>query len=118
MNDDWRIFELPDRYALTRRADDLLHQVNLVRIHGWDQYRQLWSCGEVLGVALLLGNDSELQRSGETIVSALERWAFDLWGIVGGQEDTDAGLPHTRAWFDSLRVTIGVPAIQQPPVTR
>lgn len=118
MNDDWRIFEPPDQYELARRADDLLHRVNLVRAHGWDQYRQLWSCGEVLGVALLLGNDSELQRSGETIVSALERWAFDLWGIVAGQADTDAGLRRTRAWFDSLRAAIGAPDIQQPPVTR
>lgn len=118
MNDDWRIFEPPDQYELSRRADDLLHRVDLVRAHGWDQYRQLWSRGEVLGVALLLGNDSELRWSSETTTSALERWAFDLWGIVAGQADTDAGLPRTRAWFDSLRAAIGTPDIQQPPVTR
>ena len=118
MNDDWRIFEPPDQYELARRADDLLHRVNLVRTHGWGQYRQLWSCGEVLGVALLLRDDSELQRSGETTASALERWAFDLWGIVGGQADTDVGLSRTRAWFDSLRAAIDAPGIQQPPVTR
>lgn len=118
MNDDWRIFEPPDQYELARRADDLLHRVNLVRTRGWDQYRQLWSCGEVLGVALLLGDHPELQRSSETTTSALERWAFDLWGIVAGQADTDAGLVRTRAWFDSLRAAIGAPDIQQPPVTR
>ncbi len=85
MIDDWSLFEPPDQDQLARHADDLIHRANLVRRHGWDEYRHLWSCGEVLGTALVLGDDAELQRCGETTISALERWAFDLWGITGGQ---------------------------------
>jgi hypothetical protein len=79
MNDDWSIFEPPDKEQLARHADDLIHRANLVRRHGWDDYRHRWSCGEVLGAALVLGDDDELERCGETTISALERWAFDLW---------------------------------------
>ncbi len=104
MSDDWSIFEPPDQDQLTRHGDDLIHRANLVRSHGWDEYRHRWSCGEVLGTALVLGDDTELQRGGETPDSALERWAYDLWGISGGQSDVAAGLQRTRAWFDSIRV--------------
>lgn len=102
MSDAWAIFEPPDKDQLAGHADDLIHRANLVRRDGWDQYRHVWSCGEVIGTALVLGDDAELQRCGETTMSVLERWAFDLWGITGGQADVDAGLPRTRAWFDSL----------------
>ncbi|PND56423.1 hypothetical protein CRM90_17655 [Mycobacterium sp. ENV421] len=97
------IFEPSDQDQATRHADDLMQRAALVRRDGWDQYRHLWSCGEVIGTALVLGDDAELQRCGETTRSALERWAFDLWGITDGQSDVDAGLPRTRAWFDSIR---------------
>lgn len=97
------IFEPPDQDHLTRHADDLFRRATLVRRDGWDPYRHLWSCGEVIGTALVLGDDAELQRCGETTVSTLERWAFDLWGITGGQSDVDSGLLRTRAWFDSIR---------------
>ncbi|MFV1360674.1 hypothetical protein LIX17_03500 [Mycobacterium avium subsp. hominissuis] len=97
------IFEPPDQERVARRADDLIHRVNLVRRHGWDEYRHRWSCGEVIGTALILDDNTELQRCGETTTSALERWAFDLWGVTGGQSDADAGLQRTRAWFDSTR---------------
>lgn len=100
---DWSIFEPPDQDQVARRAEDLVRRANLVLRHGWDEYRRRWSCGEVIGTALVLGDDAELQRCGEATTSALERWAFDLWGINGGQADTDAGLPRTRAWFDSIR---------------
>ncbi len=98
------IFERPDQDQVARHADDLIHRANLVSRDGWDQYRHVWSCGEVLGVALVLDDDAELQRCGENTVSALERWAFDLWGITRGQSDVDSGLPRTRSWFDSIRV--------------
>lgn len=104
MSDDWSVFEPPDQDQLARHADDLIHRANLVRSHGWGEYRHRWSCGEVLGAALVLGDDSELQGCAETTDSALERWAYDLWGITGGQSDVAAGLPRTRAWFDSIRV--------------
>lgn len=97
------IFEPPDQERVTRHADDLVRRAHLVRRGGWDQYRHVWSCGEVIGTALVLGDGAELQRSSETTDSALARWAYDLWGITGGQSDVDAGLQRTRAWFDSIR---------------
>jgi hypothetical protein len=103
MTDNWAIFEPPDQDQVTRHADDLMQRAKLVRRDGWDQYRHVWSCGEAIGTALVLGNDAEPQRCGETTSSALERWAFDLWGITDGKADTDAGLPRTRAWFDAIR---------------
>lgn len=104
MGDGLSIFGSPDRHQVVRRADELVHRANLVRRVGWDEYRDIWSCGEVIGTALVLGDDAELRRCGETTISALERWAFDLWGVIGGQSDVDAGLARTRAWFDSIRV--------------
>jgi len=97
------VFEPPDPAQLTRHADGLIRRATLVRRDGWGQYRHLWSCGEVIGTALVLSDDAELQLCGETTVSALERWAFNLWGITGGQSDVDSGLLRTRAWFDSIR---------------
>ncbi|MCV7230723.1 hypothetical protein H7J73_32440 [Mycolicibacterium komossense] len=103
MNDTHFIFERPDQDQVIQHADDLMLRANLVCRDGWDRYRHVWSCGEVVGTALVLRDDAELQRYGETTISALERWAFDLWGITAGQADTDGGLPRTRAWFDSIR---------------
>lgn len=97
------IFEPPDQDQLTWHANDLMQRANLIRRDGWDQYRHLWSRGEVIGTALVLDDDAELQRCGETMTSALERWAFDLWGITGGQSDVDGGLLRTCAWFDAIR---------------
>lgn len=118
MNDDWPLFEPPNQDQLARHVDDLIHRANLVLRHGWDEYRHLWSCGEVLGTSLVLGDDAELHRHGETTVSALDRWAFDLWGIAGGQADTDAGLPRTRGWFDGIRTGMDIPPTSQRPATR
>lgn len=59
----------------------------------------LWSTGEVIGVAVLLGEQGELTALGETVLSALERWAFDLWGLNGGQADVDNACEATRQWF-------------------
>lgn len=111
MSEDWSIFEPPDTDQLARHADDLIRRAELVRRYGWDEYRRVWSRGEVIGTALVLGDDAELQLCGETTLSALERWAFDLWGIADGQTDTDGGLPRTRAWF--LTFPAGI-----PPTTR
>lgn len=118
MNDDPPLFEPPNEDRLSRYADDLMHRANLVRTHGWDGHRHLWSCGEVLGTALVLNDDAELHRCGETTISALGRWAFDLWGLTGGQDDTDAGLPRTRTWFGSIRACIDAPSTHQPPAKR
>jgi hypothetical protein len=86
-----------------RRREDLLRRAALVTVAGWDQFRYQWSTGEVLGTALVLQDGDEILRWGETVDSVLSRWAFDLWGIDGGQTDLDAGCPTTSAWFDSIR---------------
>jgi hypothetical protein len=44
----------PDAYRDGRRVD-LINRARLVRAHGWDDDRAVWSTGEVLGVAALLG---------------------------------------------------------------
>jgi hypothetical protein len=111
-------FEPPSQDQLAQHADDLIYRANLVLKYGWDEYRHLWSGGEVLGAALVLHDDAQLQRSGETTLSAMERWAFDLWGITGAQADTNAGLPRTRAWFESVRAGIDRPLTHQPPAAR
>ena len=118
MNDDWPLFEPPSRDQLAQHADDLMYRAKLVRRYGWDEYRYLWSCGEVLGTALVLGDDAVLHRCGETMISALDRWAFDLWGITGGQADSDNGLARTRAWFDSIRAGMDIPATHLRPAAR
>lgn len=106
MSDDWPVFEPPDQDRLALRADDLRHRVALVRRYGWEQYRSRWSTGEVLGVALVLDDQAELQRLGETTESTLSAWAFTLWGITDGEGDVTAGLPATRAWFDARRAQV------------
>lgn len=116
MIDDWPIFEPPDQDQLARHATDLIHRAYLVRRNGWDEYRHLWSRGEVIGTALVLGDDDELYRCNETLHSGFTRWAFDLWGIADGQADSDAGLPRTRAWFDSIRADAR--PMHLPPTTR
>ncbi|OIN79055.1 hypothetical protein K3U93_21580 [Mycobacterium malmoense] len=88
---------------LVRRKEDLLRRAALVTVVGWDQVHYQRSTGEVLGTALVLQDADEILRWGETVASALSRWAFDLWGIDGGQTDLDAGCPTTLAWFDSIR---------------
>jgi hypothetical protein len=118
MNDDSPLFEPPNQDQLARHIDDLMYRANLVLRRGWEEDRHLWSCGEVLGTALILRDDAELHRCGETTVSAMGRWAFDLWGIIGGQDDTDARLLRTRAWFGSIRDRMDAPSTYQPPTTR
>jgi hypothetical protein len=103
MTDSLPLGEPPGQKRLARRADDLRHRAALVRRYGWVQYRNRWSTGEVLGVALLLDDQAELERCGETTESALSAWACTLLGIIRGQSDTAIGLPATRAWFDAIR---------------
>jgi hypothetical protein len=118
MTDHWLLFEPPDEDQLARHADDLIRRAQLVHRDGWDEYRHLWSRGEVIGTALVLVDSAQLQRCGETTISAMDRWAFDLWGITAGQDDTDAGLPRTRAWFGSIRARMDAQSTHHPPTTR
>ena len=93
------VFRRPTDEDRARRAADLLHRAGLARTYGWDEYRSVWSTGEVAGVAALLGRDDVLAGIGETVQSTWERWAFDLWGVDDGQADVAAGCPATRDWF-------------------
>ncbi len=80
--------------------DDLLARAAQVRANGWESYRGIWSTGEVVGVAVVLADHAELAALGETEQSALERWAFDLWGLTRGQADVVNACEHTRQWFE------------------
>lgn len=95
-----------DDTQFCRRKNDLLWRARLVIEFGWEQFRYQWSSGEVSGTALVLHDHDEMLRWAETVDSVLSRWAFDLWGIDGGQEDVDAGCPATLAWFDSIRAEL------------
>ncbi|UGT58800.1 hypothetical protein [Nocardia asteroides] len=70
-----------DDERAARRAD-LLSRARTVRARGWDDYLYTWSTGEVLGVALLLGNDDVLTEFGEIPATVLSRWAYDLFGCA------------------------------------
>lgn len=94
-----RMFAGPTDEDRARLRADLLIRAAQVRIHGWEPFRGLWSTGEVIGVAALLGAHAELAALGETVQSAWERWAFDLWGLDAGQSDVDNECEVTRQWF-------------------
>jgi hypothetical protein len=100
------LFGQLDDTHLCRRKNDLLLRSCLVAEFGWEQFRYQWSSGEVLGTALVLRDHNEMLRWAETVDSVLARWAFDLWGIDGGQADVDAGCPAILAWFDSIRAEL------------
>lgn len=93
---------LPDD-RLQHRRDELVARCAAVRTNGWDDYRYVWSTGEVLAVAYLLNSRDILAAMDEDETSVLGRWAYDLWGIVGGQEDEAADLRRTRRWFMETR---------------
>lgn len=83
------------------RAADLVRRARAVRRDGWEDYRHVWSSGEVAGVAYLIGDQAVLADASETEESVLSRYAGDLFGIEGGAADTAAGSPATLLWFDA-----------------
>lgn len=83
---------------------DLLGRAAQVRANGWESYRGIWSAGEVVGVAAVLADHAELAALGETEQSALERWAFDLWGLQRVPADVADGCRGTREWFRDVAV--------------
>lgn len=99
----------PTAEEIDHRARDLLGRAQQVQQFGWNDFRYSWSSGEVSGTALLLGDLDLLVATGETEQSALETWAANLWGIDGGQADTDNGLERTRGWFYALRQQLDEP---------
>ncbi|CAN3130691.1 hypothetical protein ACNUDN_04497 [Mycobacterium sp. smrl_JER01] len=88
----------------THLRADLLAQAALVRANGWELYRGVWSTGGVIGVAVVLSDHAELATLGESEQSALERWAFDLWGLRRGPADVENGCRSTREWFQHAAV--------------
>lgn len=91
----------------TRLRADLLARAALVRANGWESCRGIWSTGEVVGVAVVLADHAELAVLGETEQSALERWAFDLWGLQRGTADVANGCRSTREWFEDAASDLG-----------
>lgn len=88
---------------LQQRRDELVARCAAVRADGWDDYRYVWSTGEVVAVAYLLDSRDVLAEMDEDETSVLGRWAYDLWGMAGGQEDEAADLRRTRKWFLETR---------------
>lgn len=87
------------------RQDLLIRSAAVVQ-QGWYDFRRIWSQGEVVGVALVLDDTEELVRQCDTKTSALNRWAFDLWGLDAGEIEVESGCPRTREFFDSLRAVV------------
>lgn len=86
-----------------RIRESLLDRARNVLEDGWEPYRHTWSSGEVAGVAFLLG---QAEAIGETESSVLQRYAGELFGIDGSQDDIANGLPLTRRWFHQTRTTL------------
>jgi hypothetical protein len=85
------------------RRDDLVARCRAVRADGWDNYRYVWSTGEVVAVAYLLDSRDVLKEMSEDETTVLRRCSYDLWGIRGGEADETAGLTRTRKWFMQTR---------------
>lgn len=88
------------------RRTELLGRARAVRREGWGPYRNVWSSGEVLAVALILGDDALLTEVGHTRDTVISRWAYDLHGIEGGRVDEAADFPATRAWFAAAQTEL------------
>ena len=85
---------------------DLTRRARQVRQNGWGDYAGVWSRGEVEAVAYLLSDDAMLAELRVEEDDVLSRWAFDLFGIEGGQEEQTASYPKTRAWFSDRRTEL------------
>ncbi|WP_433560730.1 hypothetical protein ACQP1O_24010 [Nocardia sp. CA-151230] len=85
---------------------DLVERALAVRQNGWDDYRSVWSSGEVAGVAYLLQEGDLLEELDEHEGSVLTRFAGDLYGFKGARKDIEAGLVGTQAWFATARAEL------------
>lgn len=92
-----------DRVAL-RTA--LVERALAVKEHGWDDYRTVWSLGEVADVAYLLNDTELLEELDEHEGSVLTRYAGNLYGFNGARKDIAAGLVDTQAWFAAARAEL------------
>ncbi|KAA0015978.1 hypothetical protein [Antrihabitans cavernicola] len=89
----------PSDQERERIRDDLIARVRVVQQEGWADHHCTWSNRDVMAVAYLLGDTHVLRLSGVTGAAVLEYYACDLYGVNGGQQDIDDGLPLTRKWF-------------------
>lgn len=86
---------MPTAEDRARRAADLRERAALVREHGWADYENVWSGGEVLGVRAVLNEPGALD-------AAVAAWAPTLWGVTGAEADAVRGYRRTRRWFAAL----------------
>ena len=93
------MFSRPTNADRDRRCADLLQRAELVRTYGWEDYRAVWSAGEVANVAALLGDHDVLGELDETLQSVWARFSFDLWGVTDGQAEVANHCKLTRRWF-------------------
>ncbi|MEV6071937.1 winged helix-turn-helix domain-containing protein [Nocardia sp. NPDC052001] len=77
-----------------------------VREEGWEAYQLVWSAGEVAGIALILEDRPILAAAGESESTVLRRYAYDLFGVHGGQREEADGFPETYEWFEHARADL------------
>ncbi|MFI9504148.1 hypothetical protein [Nocardia sp. NPDC052566] len=85
---------------------ELVERALAVRQHGWGEYREVWSSGDIAAVAYLLGDTDLLEALDEHEGSVLTRFAGDLYGFQGARKDIESGLIETQAWFDAARAKL------------
>ncbi|MFI9504141.1 hypothetical protein [Nocardia sp. NPDC052566] len=88
------------------RQAELVERALAVRLHGWDEYRDVWSSGEVAAVAYLLGDTGLMESLDEHEGSILTRFAGDLYGFQGARKEIESGLLETQAWFAAARAKL------------
>ncbi|GAB2454471.1 GntR family transcriptional regulator [Nocardia tengchongensis] len=93
------LFPQPSDTERAATRAKLVDRARLVQQEGWAAYQYVWSTGEVVGVALVLGDEAMLTECAETRDSVLSRYAYDLFGRSGGRRDEADGFPETRKWF-------------------
>jgi hypothetical protein len=82
-----------------RRCADLLQRAELVRTHGWEDYRAVWVGRRGRRRSALLGDHDVLGELDETLQSVWARFSFDLWGVTDGQAEVANHCKLTRRWF-------------------
>ncbi|GAC62396.1 MULTISPECIES: hypothetical protein [Gordonia] len=91
---------------LVELREDLIARCHLVRERGWGSFIAAWSTGYVVVVAYLLRDTHVMDDLGEDAESVCARWAFDLFGFVGGEADRPNGWGRTAAWLAETQAAI------------
>jgi hypothetical protein len=96
----------PDEAKRDQIRHDLISRARTIQRYGWADYRYVWPSGYVAGVAYLLQDDAVMREMGETEATVLSRYAYDLYGIRGGDRERAAEWADTHAWFDTARAEL------------